>query len=149
MWVIICKNNPIHTHTWRAAQSPLPPSYPTHGDEFLGPIGLGNGPYVLGNGPPLLGIMSHSGLCRLALCRSALFRIRGYVVRHNVAFGICRILPYVVRLCVVRRIVARPNVVRRNVVRPTVGVSNTFRHGSANQPKNVRYLIKNYLVKPV
>ena len=56
-------------------------------------------------------------------------RIRGYVVQHNIAFGImshsalCRIRPYVVRLCVVRRIVARTNVVRLNVVRPTVGVS--------------------------
>ena len=54
---------------------------------YLGPIGLGNGPYVLGNGPEVLGngngphllcIMSHSVLC----C------IRGYVVRHYVAFGI-------------------------------------------------------------
>ena len=54
---------------------------------YIGPIGLGNGPYVLGNGPEVLGngngphllcIMSHSVLCR----------IRGYVVRHYVAFGI-------------------------------------------------------------
>ena len=34
MWVIICKNNPIHTHTWNAAQSPIPLPTPTNGDEF-------------------------------------------------------------------------------------------------------------------
>ena len=60
-------------------------------------LGNDNGPPVLGNGPQLLGIMSqltirhyvafgimsHLGLCRLALCP-----IRGYVVWHNVAFGL-------------------------------------------------------------
>ena len=68
--------------------------------------------------------MSHSGLCRLALCRSALCRLRIYVVRHNVAFGItvCRLWPYVIRLCVIRCNVVWPNVVQRNVVWPTVGV---------------------------
>ena len=87
---------------------------------------------MLGNGPHLLGIMSHSVLC----C------IRGYVIRHYVAFGVmsfgimshsalCRIRPYVVRLCVVRRIVARPNVVGRNVVRPNVGVS-IYCHGECD-----------------
>ena len=70
------------------------------------------------------GIMSHSALCR----------IRVYVVRQYVAFGLmafgimshsalCCIRPYVVWLCVVRRIVVRRKVVRRNVVRPTVSVS--------------------------
>ena len=110
-----------------------------------GPHLLGNGPQVLGNtnGPPVLGkgphllgimshlallyvafgIMSHSGLCRSALCRLALCCIRGYVVWHNVAFGIMLLSPYVDRLCVIRRIVARPNVVRCNFVRPTAGVS--------------------------
>ena len=34
------------------------------------------------------GIMSHSGLCCLVLCRWALCCIRGYVIRHNVAFGL-------------------------------------------------------------
>ena len=38
--------------------------------------------------------------------------------------ALCRIRPYVVRLCVVRGIVARPNVVGRNVVRHNVGVSS-------------------------
>ena len=81
-----------------------------------GPHGLGNGPLVLGNGPHLLGIMSHSALCR----------IRGYVVRHYVAFvvmslgimshsALCHIRTYVVLLYVVRRNVARPNVVRPSV----------------------------------
>ena len=68
-------------------------------------FGNGNGPLVLGNGCHLLGIMSHSGLCRiqnygtvsimvhlwlcrLVLCHLALCRIQGYVVRHNVAYGI-------------------------------------------------------------
>ena len=93
-------------------------------------LGNDNGPLVLGNGPHLLGITSQFGI----MSHSALCRIRGYVVRHNVvrpyvAFGImsfgimshsalCRIRPYVVRHCVVRR-----NVARRNVVRHTVGVS--------------------------
>ena len=61
MWVIICKNNPIHTHTCRC---PVPPPPPIRD-------------YVA------FGIMSHSGLCRSALCR-----IWGYVVRHNIAFSI-------------------------------------------------------------
>ena len=41
-------------------------------------LGNGNGPLVLGNGWHLLVIMLHSGLCH----------IWGYVVRHNVAFGV-------------------------------------------------------------
>ena len=45
--------------------------------------GLGNGPYLLGNGSDMLGIMSQFGI----MSHSALCRIRGYVVRHNVAFG--------------------------------------------------------------
>ena len=73
-------------------------------------LGNDNGPPVLGNGPQLLGIMSQFGIMsHLALCR-----IRGYVVRHYIAFGLmsfgimshsalCCIRPYVVRLCVVRR----------------------------------------------
>ena len=88
-------------------------------------LGNDNGPLVLGNGPHLLGNMSQFGI----MSHSALCRIRGYVVRHYVAFGlmsfgimshsaICRIRPYVVRLYVVRC-----NVVRRKVVRHNVGVS--------------------------
>ena len=47
-------------------------------------LGNDNGPLVLGNGPHLLGNMSQFGIMsHLALCR-----IRGYVVRHNVAFSI-------------------------------------------------------------
>ena len=71
------------------------------------------------------GIMSHLGLCRSVLCRLAFCRIRGYVVRHNVVFGIMSHLnlQYVVQDCVVRRNVVWVNVVWRNVVRPTVGVS--------------------------
>ena len=93
-------------------------------------LGNDNGPPVLGNGPQLLGIMSQFGIMsHLALCP-----IRGYVVRHYIAFGLmsfgimshsalCCIWPYVVRLCVVRRNVAWRNVVWRYVARPTVGVS--------------------------
>ena len=58
---------------------------------YLGPIGLGNGPEVLGNGngPHLLCIMSHSGLCRSALCRiRQLCRIRHYVAFCLMSFGI-------------------------------------------------------------
>ena len=52
-------------------------------------LGNDNGPLVLGNGPHLLGITSQFGI----MSHSALCRIRGYVVRHNVvrpyvAFGI-------------------------------------------------------------
>ena len=37
--------------------------------------------------------------------------------------ALCRIRPYVVQLCVVRRIVVGPNVVLRNVFWPTASVS--------------------------
>ena len=56
---------------------------------------LGNGRY----GPHLLGIMSHSGLCRIQN-----FVTFG-ILSHS---GLCRI---------------RTNIVRRNVVRPSVGES--------------------------
>ena len=81
----------------------------------------------------VLGILSHSGVCRLVLCHSGLCRILGYIVWYYVirdyvafwviSFGImlhsslCRLQTYVIRDCVVCR-----NVVRVNVVRPTVGV---------------------------
>ena len=77
------------------------------------------------HGPYVLGIMSQFGIMsHLALCR-----IRGYVVRHYVAFGVISfgIMSHSALCCirtyVVWRNVARPNVVRRNVVRPTVSVS--------------------------
>ena len=49
---------------------------------------LGNGLHLLGNGPHVLckstlGIMLHSGLCRLGLCH-----IPDYVILDYVAFGI-------------------------------------------------------------
>ena len=45
------------------------------------------GPHLLSNGPYLLDIMAQFG--PLGLCHdSGLCRIRGYVVRHNVAFGL-------------------------------------------------------------
>ena len=47
-------------------------------------IGNGNGPYVLGNGPNLLSIMSQFSI----MPHSVLCRIWGYVVQHNVAFGL-------------------------------------------------------------
>ena len=77
------------------------------------------------------GIMSHSVLCR----------IRGYVVRYYVAFGVmsfvimlhsalCSIRTNDVRDRVVQRNVVWRNVVRRNVVLPTVGVSVVSYSGS-------------------
>ena len=73
---------------------------------------LGNGPYAFDNGPHLLGIMSHSGLCR---------------IWHYVAFGVMSfgIMSHSV-LCYIRSYVVRDCVVRRNVVRPTVGVSLNY-----------------------
>ena len=63
----------------------------------------------------------------MALCRSALCGIRGYVIQQNVAFGIVSHLDLcVVRDCVVRHNVVRVYVVRRNVVRPTVGVGVSY-----------------------
>ena len=53
--------------------------------------------------------------------------------------ALCRIRPYVVRLCVVRPNVARPNVVRRNVVRPTVGVSTDDIWHTATQQLSIKH----------
>ena len=53
----------------------------------------------------------------MALCRSALCGIRGYVIQQNVAFGIVSHSD----LCV-----ARVYVVRCNVVRPTVDVGVSY-----------------------
>ena len=87
-------------------------------------LGNGNGLHMLGNGLHFLGIISHSGLCR----------IRYYVAFRVISFGImwfgimshsalCRIQGYIVWDCVVQRNVIGHNVVGRNVVRPTVYVS--------------------------
>ena len=62
-------------------------------------MAMGHLALVLGNGPHLLGIMSHSGLCRIrdyvafglcrsVLCHSGLCRIRVYVVLGLMSFGI-------------------------------------------------------------
>ena len=74
--------------------------------------------------------LKHLGLCRSVVCHLGLCRIRGYVVWHNIAFGMMSHLDllYVVRDCVVRRNAIRLKVVWRNVVLrnvnwPTVGVS--------------------------
>ena len=58
----------------------------------------------------------------MALCRSALCGIRGYVIQQNVAFGIVSHSD----LCVVRDCVVRFYVVRCNVVRPTVDVGVSY-----------------------
>ena len=57
----------------------------------MGPHMLGNGPHMFDNGPHVLGKSTFGTVLYVAFgiwSHSVLCRIRGYVVRHNVAFGL-------------------------------------------------------------